>query len=135
LVYDLSFLLYASAPMALYLLLCPAACGNSAGISVCWGAVGVSLFVILFTACRGWLFWDELVRFNFIAVDLSGVLEEVINILRSDLPALALLAMLAVAFCAMRKAVLAALDAPRLRPAPALLSILGVLLLAGVEQR
>jgi hypothetical protein len=30
-----------------------------------------------------------------------------------------------------RKAVLAALDAPRLRPAPALLSILGVLLLAG----
>jgi phosphoglycerol transferase MdoB-like AlkP superfamily enzyme len=49
-------------------------------------------------------------------------------------PLLALLAMIAVAATALlRKVVMAALDAPRLRPAPALLSVLAVLLLAGLS--
>jgi phosphoglycerol transferase MdoB-like AlkP superfamily enzyme len=139
LVYDLSFLLYASLPMAFYLLLCPRRLWQQRWHKwLLLGVVGISLFVMLFTAVAEWLFWDEFgVRFNFIAVDYLVYSEEVINnILESYpiYPLLALLAMLAVAATALlRKPVLAALDAPRLRPAPALLSMLGVLLLAGLS--
>lgn len=139
LVYDLSFLLYASLPMALYLLLCPRRLWQQRWHKqLLLGVVGVSLFVMLFTAVAEWLFWDEFgVRFNFIAVDYLVYSEEVINnILESYpiYPLLALLAMIAVAATALlRKAVMAALDAPRLRPAPALLSVLAVLLLAGLS--
>lgn len=139
LVYDLNFLLYASLPMALYLLLCPRRLWQQRWHKqLLLGVVGVSLFVMLFTAVAEWLFWDEFgVRFNFIAVDYLVYSEEVINnILESYpiYPLLALLAMVAVATTALlRKAVLAALDAPRLRPAPALLSVVAVLLLAGLS--
>ena len=139
LVYDLSFLLYASLPMALYLLLCPRRLWQQRWHKqLLLGVVGISLFVMLFTAVAEWLFWDEFgVRFNFIAVDYLVYSEEVINnILESYpiYPLLALLAMIAVAATALlRKAVMAALDAPRLRPAPALLSVLAVLLLAGLS--
>lgn len=139
LVYDLSFLLYASLPMALYLLLCPRRLWQQRWHKqLLLGVVGVSLFVMLFTAVAEWLFWDEFgVRFNFIAVDYLVYSEEVINnILESYpiYPLLALLAMIAVAATALlRKTVMAALDAPRLRPAPTLLSVLAVLLLAGLS--
>jgi phosphoglycerol transferase MdoB-like AlkP superfamily enzyme len=139
LVYDLSFLLYACLPMALYLLLCPRRLWQMRWHKqLLFGVVGLSVFVMLFTAVAEWLFWDEFgVRFNFIAVDYLVYSEEVINnILESYpiYPLLALLAIVAIAVTAvLRKPVLAALDAPRLRPAPALLSVLGVLLLAGLS--
>ena len=139
LVYDLSFLLYASLPLSLYLLLCPRRLWQQRGHKrFLLTVVGVSLFVMLFTAVAEWLFWDEFgVRFNFIAVDYLVYSEEVINnILESYpiYPLLALLAIVAIATTALlRKTVLAALDAPRLRPAPALLSVLGVFLLAGLS--
>ena len=139
LVYDLSFLLYASLPLSLYLLLCPRRLWQQR-----WHkrflltVVGVSLFVMLFTAVAEWLFWDEFgVRFNFIAVDYLVYSEEVINNILESYPIYPLLALLAIVAIAtttlLRKTVLAALDAPRLRPAPALLSVLGVFLLAGLS--
>jgi phosphoglycerol transferase MdoB-like AlkP superfamily enzyme len=139
LVYDLSFLLYACLPMALYLLLCPRRLWQQRWHKqLLLGVVGISLFVMLFTAVAEWLFWDEFgVRFNFIAVDYLVYSEEVINnILESYpiYPLLALLALIAVAVTAwLRKPVLAALEAPRLRPVAALLSGLVVLLLAGLS--
>ncbi|MDX1298493.1 MAG: LTA synthase family protein [Pseudomonas sp.] len=139
LVYDLSFLLYASLPLALYLLLCPRRLWEQRWHKqLLLAVVGGSLFVMLFTAVAEWLFWDEFgVRFNFIAVDYLVYSEEVINnILESYpiYPLLALLAMVAIATAALlRKSVLAALDAPRLRPVPALLSVSAMLLLAGLS--
>lgn len=139
LVYDLSFLLYASLPLALYLLLCPRRLWQQRWHKqLLLGVVGVSLFVMLFTAVAEWLFWDEFgVRFNFIAVDYLVYSEEVINnILESYpiYPLLALLAIVAIATAALlRKSLLAALDAPSLRPVPALLSVLAMLLLVGLS--
>ncbi|MDO9620137.1 MAG: sulfatase-like hydrolase/transferase [Pseudomonas sp.] len=139
LVYDLSFLLYALLPMAVYLLLCPRRLWQQHWHKqLLLGVVAVSLFVMLFTAVAEWLFWDEFgVRFNFIAVDYLVYSKEVIdNILESYpiYPLLAGLAIVAIVSTALlRKALLAALDAPRLRPAVALLSVPGVLLLAGLS--
>ncbi|WP_339907833.1 LTA synthase family protein, partial [Pseudomonas guineae] len=74
---------------------------------------------------------------NFIAVDYLVYSEEVINNILESYPIYPLLALLAIVAIAtttlLRKTVLAALDAPRLRPAPALLSVLGVFLLAGLS--
>ena len=98
LVYDLSFLLYASLPLSLYLLLCPRRLWQQR-----WHkrflltVVGVSLFVMLFTAVAEWLFWDEFgVRFNFIAVDYLVYSEEVINNILESYPIYPLLALLAI---------------------------------------
>jgi len=139
LVYDLSFLLYALLPMALYLLLCPRRLWQQHWHKqLLLGVVAVSLFVMLFTAVAEWLFWDEFgVRFNFIAVDYLVYSKEVIDNILESYPIYPLLAGLAivaiVSTVLLRKTLLAALDAPRLRPAVALLSVPGVLLLAGLS--
>ncbi len=138
-IYDLSFLLYATLPMALYLLLCPRAIWQQR-----WhkkfmaSAMALSLFVMLFTAVAEWLFWDEFgVRFNFIAVDYLVYSEEVINnILESYpiYPLLALLAILAIGLTfILRRPLAAALDAPRMAPKQALYSLGVLLLLAGLS--
>lgn len=133
LVYDLSFLLYAAAPMALYLLLCPAWLWQRRWHQrLLIGVAAVSIFVMLFTAAAEWLFWDEFgVRFNFIAVDYLVYSKEVVdNILESYpiYPLLALLAALAIGLTfALRRALRAALQAPRL---PFKRAVPGVMLLA-----
>lgn len=138
-VYDLSFLLYASLPLALYLLLCPRRLWQQRWHKqLLLGVVGVSLFVMLFTAVAEWLFWDEFgVRFNFIAVDYLVYSEEVINNILESYPIYPLLAMLAIVAIAttalLRKPVMAALDAPRLGTLPALFSVVGILLSAALS--
>jgi phosphoglycerol transferase MdoB-like AlkP superfamily enzyme len=133
LVYDLSFLLYAAAPMALYLLLCPAWLWQRRWHQrLLIGVVAVSIFVMLFTAVAEWLFWDEFgVRFNFIAVDYLVYSKEVVdNILESYpiYPLLALLAALAIGLTfALRRVLRDALQAPRL---PFKRAVPGVMLLA-----
>lgn len=120
LVYDLSFLLYAAAPMALYLLLCPAWLWQRRWHQrLLIGVAAVSIFVMFFTAVAEWLFWDEFgVRFNFIAVDYLVYSKEVVdNILESYpiYPLLALLAALAIGLTvALRQTLRNALQAPRL---------------------
>ncbi|MEQ6328232.1 sulfatase-like hydrolase/transferase [Pseudomonas sp. B11D7D] len=138
LIYDLSFLLYATLPMALYLLLCPRSIWLQRWhkrLMVC--VMALSLFVMLFTAVAEWLFWDEFgVRFNFIAVDYLVYSEEVINnILESYpiYPLLALLAILAIGLTLiLRKTLAAALDAPRMAPKQAFYSLTALLLLVGL---
>jgi phosphoglycerol transferase MdoB-like AlkP superfamily enzyme len=138
-VYDVSFLLYASLPLAVYLLLCPRRLWQQHWHKqLLLGVVGVSLFVMLFTAVAEWLFWDEFgVRFNFIAVDYLVYSEEVINNILESYPIYPLLALLAIVAIVttvlLRKTVLAALDAPRLRAAPALFSVVGILLSAALS--
>jgi len=97
LVYDATFLLYAALPLALYLLLCPHRLwrhrGHRAFLHL---LLGISLFVMLFTATAEWLFWDEFgVRFNFIAVDYLVYSEEVINNILESYPVYPLIAALA----------------------------------------
>jgi len=101
LVYDLVFLLYASLPLALYLLICPKRLWQSRWHR--WfllALAAVSFFAMLFTAAAEWLFWDEFgVRFNFIAVDYLVYSKEVVdNIMQSYpiIPLLSLLALLAI---------------------------------------
>ncbi|MDP3978278.1 MAG: LTA synthase family protein [Pseudomonas sp.] len=138
LIYDLSFLLYATLPMALYLLLCPRALWQQRWhkrLMTC--VMALSLFVMLFTAVAEWLFWDEFgVRFNFIAVDYLVYSKEVINnILESYpiYPLLALLAILAIGLAfILRKTLAAALDAPRMAPKQAFYSLAVLLLLLGL---
>lgn len=98
LVYDLSFLLYAALPLALYLLLCPNRLWRSlAHRAALYALTSISLFAMLFTAVAEWLFWDEFgVRFNFIAVDYLVYSEEVINNILESYPIYPLLALLAV---------------------------------------
>jgi phosphoglycerol transferase MdoB-like AlkP superfamily enzyme len=138
LVYDLSFLLYASLPLALYLLLCPALLWRQRWHKrLLLMVVAVSLFVMLFTAVAEWLFWDEFgVRFNFIAVDYLVYSKEVIdNILESYpiYPLLALLAILAAGLSvALRRSLVAALDAPRLAPRQVGYSLVMLALLVGL---
>ena len=135
LVYDLSFLLYAAAPMALYLLLCPAWLWQRRWHQrLLVGVAAVSIFVMFFTAVAEWLFWDEFgVRFNFIAVDYLVYSKEVVdNILESYpiYPLLALLAALAIGLTfALRRALRTALQAPRL---PFKRAVVGVGMLAGL---
>lgn len=132
LVYDLSFLVYAAAPLALYLLLCPAWLWQRRWHQrLLIALMAVSLFAMFFTAVAEWLFWDEFgVRFNFIAVDYLVYSKEVIdNILESYpiYPLLALLAALAIGLTlALRRPLRAALQAPclpRLRAAYALVML------------
>ena len=139
LVYDLAFLLHASLPLALYLLLCPAGLWRRRWHQrLLLGLMGFSLFVMLFTAVAEWLFWDEFgVRFNFIAVDYLVYSEEVINnILESYpiYPVLALLAGVAIGSAILlRKPLVDALDAPLLPPLRRLTSLAVLLLLAGLS--
>ena len=97
LVYDLTFLLYALAPLALYLLLCPARIWQSR-----WHPrflqliLTLSIFLMLFTVVAEWLFWDEFsVRFNFIAVDYLVYSDEVLNNILESYPVYPLLGVLA----------------------------------------
>ncbi|HWV08875.1 MAG TPA: LTA synthase family protein [Pseudomonas sp.] len=139
LVYDLAFLLYASAPMALYLFLCPPRLWRSRWHQrVLLAVVAVSVFVMLFTAVAEWLFWDEFgVRFNFIAVDYLVYSEEVINKILESYPIYPLLALLAVlaiiASAVLRKPVMTALKAPLLPRSRAFTSAATMLLLVGLS--
>ena len=82
LVYDLSFLLYAALPPALYLLLCPARLWRSKGHAIFLHALmGVALFAMLFVAVIGKPFliklfhsdrWFKVVRV-LIVLDKSSV--------------------------------------------------------------
>ncbi|MAB24143.1 MULTISPECIES: LTA synthase family protein [Pseudomonas] len=96
-VYDLVFLLYALAPLALYLLLCPTRLWQSRWNRLLLQAVlTLSIFIMLFTAVSEWLFWDEFsVRFNFIAVDYLVYSDEVLNNILESYPVYPLLAVLA----------------------------------------
>lgn len=115
--YDLSFLIYAALPLALYLALCPASLWRTrAHRWLMQGVLAVSLFVMLFVAVAEWLFWDEFgVRFNFIAVDYLVYSKEVLDNIRESYPLPTLLGSLAVAavvLCLLlRKALLSALSA------------------------
>jgi len=97
-VYDLSFLLYAALPLALYLTLCPEKLWCSHGhrrfLTV---LTGMSLFTMLFVATAEWIFWDEFgVRFNFIAVDYLVYSKEVLSNIVESYPIFRLLGLLAI---------------------------------------
>jgi len=98
LVHDLSFLSYAALPLALHFALCPASIwGTGWHKGLLRGLMGLTLFVMLFTAVSEWLFWDEFgVRFNFIAVDYLVYSNEVINNILESYPVYPLLALLVV---------------------------------------
>lgn len=138
LIYDLSFLLYATLPMALYLLLCPRKLWQQSWHKKLMACVmGLSLYVMLFTAVAEWLFWDEFgVRFNFIAVDYLVYSEEVINNILESYPIYPLLALLAILAIGLtltfRKTLAAALDAPSMAPKQAFYSLVAMLLLVGL---
>ncbi len=129
LVYDLSFLLYAALPPALYVLLCPKRLWRSKGHTLFLHVLtGLALFAMLFVAVAEWLFWDEFgVRFNFIAVDYLVYSDEVINnILESYpiYPVLAFLVLLAMAATVgLRSTLKRALAAPLLQKSAALLYV------------
>jgi phosphoglycerol transferase MdoB-like AlkP superfamily enzyme len=139
LVYDLGFLLYAGAPLAVYLLLCPNGLWRRSWHKYALHALVVgSLFVMLFTAVAEWFFWDEFgVRFNFIAVDYLVYSTEVINnILESYpiFPILTGLALLAVGIgFALRKPLRAALASPPLPKRHALGVLAGLALMLGIS--
>lgn len=97
-IYDLTFLLYAFAPLALYLLLCPARLWRKRWhLRLLQAAMTFGVFLMLFTAVAEWLFWDEFgVRFNFIAVDYLVYSDEVINNILESYPVYPLLAALTV---------------------------------------
>ncbi len=120
LIYDLAFILYASAPLAIYLLLFPKRFWQHPWHQRFLQAIlGLSLFVMLFTASAEWLFWDEFgVRFNFIAVDYLVYSKEVINNILESYPVYPLLAALAVLAAsttfALGKHVAKAIEAPLL---------------------
>ncbi len=138
LIYDLSFLLYATLPMALYLLLCPRKLWQQSWHKKLMACVmGLSFYVMLFTAVAEWLFWDEFgVRFNFIAVDYLVYSEEVINNILESYPIYPLLALLAILAIGLtltfRKTLAAALDAPSMAPKQAFYSLVATLLLVGL---
>lgn len=129
LVYDLSFLLYAALPLALYVLLCPGRLWRSKGHTFFLHALtGVVLFAMLFVAVAEWLFWDEFgVRFNFIAVDYLVYSEEVINNILESYPIYPLLAFLVgvaiAATVALKPTLKRALAAPLLQKSAALLYV------------
>ncbi|PAV49129.1 sulfatase [Pseudomonas sp. HAR-UPW-AIA-41] len=97
LLYDLAFLSYALLPLGLYLALCPARLWQRRGHQLWLQALlGVTIFVMLFSAVAEWLFWDEFgVRFNFIAVDYLVYSDEVIQNIRESYPVNSLLTLLA----------------------------------------
>ena len=134
-IYDLAFLLYAGLPVGLYLLLCPRRLWAQGWHRLLLHVLlGLSLFIMLFTAVAEWLFWDEFgVRFNFIAVDYLVYSKEVVdNILESYpiYPLLATLALVAsITTFLLRGKTAAALDAP-LPPRSRAWSVLGIFALA-----
>lgn len=139
LIYDLGFLLYATLPLSLYLLLCPTGLWqrkwHQRALRV---FLGLMLFVMLFTAAAEWLFWDEFgVRFNFIAVDYLVYSKEVINNILESYPIYPILAGLAIAATgiavALKKPLDAAFAAPSLPRTLAWPAIAGVLLVVGVS--
>ncbi|SDR74315.1 LTA synthase family protein [Pseudomonas oryzae] len=97
LAYDLGFLAYASLPLGLYLLLCPAGLWQRPGHRLWLHALlAASLFAMLFTALAEWLFWDEFgVRFNFIAVDYLVYSDEVLHNILESYPVFRLLGAIA----------------------------------------
>ena len=119
LVYDLAFLLYASLPLGVYLLLCPRRLWQQRWHRLALhGLVGLSLFLMLFVAAAEWIFWDEFgVRFNFIAVDYLVYSKEVVDNILQSYPVYSLLAALLAIACVttlgLRRRITAALDAPR----------------------
>ncbi|MGF1547445.1 MAG: LTA synthase family protein [Thiotrichales bacterium] len=136
LIYDLAFLLYASLPLALYLLLCPHRVWRQTwhrrGLHL---GVTVSVFIMLFTAVAEWLFWDEFgVRFNFIAVDYLVYSREVVDNLLESYPIYPLLALIAVVAlgvgAALRRPVQYALAAPPLRGKHAALTFTALVIAA-----
>ncbi|MGF1643362.1 MAG: LTA synthase family protein [Thiotrichales bacterium] len=133
LVHDLSFVLYATLPLALYLLACPDRVWRQRwhrqGLR--WLA-GLAVYLMLFTAVAEWLFWDEFgVRFNFIAVDYLVYSKEVIaNILESYpvYPLLAVIAIVAIAVhTLLHEPLVSALAAPRLPRSRAVMVALALL--------
>lgn len=139
LIYDLGFLLYATLPLSLYLLLCPKGLWQRKWHQRALRAfLGLMLFVMLFTAAAEWLFWDEFgVRFNFIAVDYLVYSKEVINNILESYPIYPILAGLAIAATgiavALKKPLDAAFAAPALPRTLAWPAIAGVLLVVGVS--
>src|SRR3990167_504138 len=139
LIYDLSFLLYATLPMALYLLLCPRKLWQQSWHKKLMAYVmGLSLYVMLFTAVAEWLFWDEFgVRFNFIAVDYLVYSEEVINNILESYPIYPLIALLAViamgVSVALYRPVEAALQAPLMPRGRACAALVALCVLVGLD--
>ncbi|PWB33127.1 sulfatase [Pseudomonas sp. SDI] len=138
LIYDLAFLLYAAVPISLYLLLCPPRLWRSRfNRWLLQGVLAASIFAMLFTAVAEWLFWDEFgVRFNFIAVDYLVYSDEVLNNILESYPIgllLGSLAVIALVLCViLRKPLRLALNAPMPAWRPRVLSLLGLLLVAGL---
>jgi phosphoglycerol transferase MdoB-like AlkP superfamily enzyme len=136
-VYDLAFLAFAAAPLALYVLLCPrrrwANRFHRFGLRL---LVGLSLYVMLFIALAEWLFWDEFgVRFNFIAVDYLVYSDEVIHNIMESYPVYSLLSQITVLALlidlALQRPISRALNAPSLSwrgSAAALAGLAGVAL-------
>ncbi len=118
LVYDLGFLLNACVPLALGLLLIPAAQWSRVWLRwVLYVLLFASVFAMLFVATSEWIFWDEFgVRFNFIAVDYLVYSKEVIDNILESYPVFSLLSLLAVIAVAigfsLRRHVAAAMAAP-----------------------
>lgn len=138
-VYDLAFLAFAAVPLALYILLCPRRL---------WGKrfhrlglhllVGLSLYLMLFTALAEWLFWDEFgVRFNFIAVDYLVYSDEVLHNIMESYPVYFLLSLIAVLALlidlALQRPVSRALDAPSLSWRGSAVALAGIASLALVS--
>ncbi|MCU1717112.1 LTA synthase family protein [Pseudomonas sp. 5P_3.1_Bac2] len=138
LIYDLSFLLYALLPLAIYLLLCPNRLWRQRWHQrLMLGVMALSVFVMLFTAVAEWLFWDEFgVRFNFIAVDYLVYSKEVVNNILESYPIYPLLAALAVVAVLtavlLYKPLMAALKAPTLPRGSSFATLAGLAVLAGV---
>jgi phosphoglycerol transferase MdoB-like AlkP superfamily enzyme len=139
LLYDLSFLLFATLPLALYLLCCPRRLWQQrwhrAALHM---LLGLSLFVMLSTAVAEWMFWDEFAaRFNFIAVDYLLYSNEVLDDMLesySIYPLLAALAVIAVIGAVLlRNATAAALRAPLLGWRGRVLTLTSLALLAGLS--
>lgn len=141
LLYDLAFLLYATLPLAIYVLLCPPALwrtkvhqGFMAGIMV------FSLFAMLFVAVAEWLFWDEFgVRFNFIAVDYLVYSDEVLNNILESYPVVELLTALVVIALIigfiLRKLVVKSLrsELPSWRNRIIVIAVLGVMVAGAIQ--
>lgn len=139
LVYDLAFLVYATLPLGLYVLLCPGRVWRRGWHQrLLKGLVGISIFCMLFTAVAEWLFWDEFgVRFNFIAVDYLVYSEEVINNILESYPIYPLIALLVIAATgisvALHKPLESVLDAPLLSGRHALVGLVLLFSLAGLN--
>lgn len=137
-IHDLSFLLYAALPLALYLALWPGKRWHGT-----WHRrwlfflAGASIFTMLFVAVAEWIFWDEFgIRFNFIAVDYLVYSKEVIDNIVESYPVYRLLGVLALAATALtlalRRMLIAAWNAPSL-PYRRRLGAFAILLLAAVN--